>query len=152
MKLSLRPYQSALVEQVSEAFRSGARSAVMQLGTGGGKTATASAILARTVARGRRAVFLAHLDSLLEDTSERLTTAGLRAGYVQAGRPSDPAAPIQVASSQTLHSRGERPAHALRARARRARPARRRLGPAAHAGCGTTWRPLLEEESGGRVA
>ena len=109
MKLSLRPYQSSLVEQVSEAFRSGARSAVMQLGTGGGKTATASAILARTVARGRRAVFLAHLDSLLDDTRERLSTAGLRAGYVQAGRPVDPDAPIQVCSMQTLHSRGVRP-------------------------------------------
>ena len=106
---SLRPYQRELVEDVAAAFKAGARSVVMQLGTGGGKTATASALLARSIAKGRRALFLAHLDALLEDTSSRLSSAGLRAGFVQAGRPTDAAAPIQVCSMATLHVRGDRP-------------------------------------------
>lgn len=106
--ITLRPYQADLVRDVGDAFR-GARSIVMQLGTGGGKTATASAILSRAVAKGHRALFIAHLDSLLEDTHERLTRSGLRAGYVQAGRPVDADAAIQVCSLQTLHVRGERP-------------------------------------------
>ena len=109
MKVSLRPYQAALVAAVGEACRSGARSVVMQLGTGGGKTATASALLARAVAKGHRALFLAHLDSLLEDTADRLRSIGLHAGHVQAGRPSDATAPVQVCSMQTLHARAERP-------------------------------------------
>ncbi len=109
MKVSLRPYQLDLVERVGAELRCGARSVVMQLGTGGGKTATASAILARCVAKGSRAVFLAHLDSLLEDTADRLDAAGLHVGFVQAGRPPDRGAPIQVCSMATLHVRGERP-------------------------------------------
>lgn len=107
--MSLRPYQRELVDDVRAAFRSGARSVLMQLGTGGGKTATAAEILARSVARGHRALFLAHLDSLIEDTHARLVAAGIPAGFVQAGRPSDSSAPVQVASLQTLHARGERP-------------------------------------------
>jgi DNA repair protein RadD len=107
--IALRAYQADIVNDVAAAFRDGARAVVMQLGTGGGKTATASALLARSVAKGRRAVFLAHLDSLLEDTSTRLRASGLHAGFVQAGKPTDGAAPIQVASMQTLHARGERP-------------------------------------------
>ena len=107
--ISLRPYQHDLVNDVATAFKGGARAVVMQLGTGGGKTATAAALLSRAVAKGRRAIFLAHLDSLLEDTAERLSAAGLRAGFVQAGRPVDPEAPIQVCSMATLHVRGVRP-------------------------------------------
>jgi DNA repair protein RadD len=106
---ALRPYQHELVNAVAAAFGGGARSVVMQLGTGGGKTATASSLLERSIAKGFRAVFLAHLDSLLEDTAERLRSSGLRTGFVQAGRPVDPCAPIQVCSLQTLHARGERP-------------------------------------------
>jgi superfamily II DNA or RNA helicase len=107
--LVLRPYQQELVAKVSAAFGNGAASVLLQSGTGSGKTATASEILARAVVRGYRSLFLAHLDTLLEDTWERLAANGLRVGYVQAGRPSDPEAPVQVASLQTLHVRGERP-------------------------------------------
>jgi len=106
---SIRPYQAELVEKVSAAYRDGAASVLLQSGTGSGKTHTASEILARAVARGYRALFLAHLDSLVGDTHERLTSAGVSAGFVQAGRPSDPEAPVQVCSLDTLRVRGERP-------------------------------------------
>lgn len=104
-----RPYQQKIVDEVSAKFRAGAGSVLMQLGTGGGKTATASCILARAVERGYRCAFFAHLDSLIEDTHERLVRAGVRAGFVQAGRPVDPEAPIQVCSLKTLFVRGDRP-------------------------------------------
>lgn len=106
----LRLYQVDLVERVRSAYASGARSVLMQLATGGGKTATASELIARSVAKGRRVAFVAHLDALIDDTSERLRSAGIAHGVVQAGRPSDPTAPVQVCSLQTLHRRGERPA------------------------------------------
>jgi DNA repair protein RadD len=109
MSIQLRPYQSELVSRVETCFQQPDPAVVLQLGTGGGKTATASVILANEIALGRRAVFMAHLSDLIGDTHARLKSAGIRAGFVQAGRPSDPTAPIQVASLQTLHARGELP-------------------------------------------
>lgn len=112
--MELRPYQRALVEECSALFRAGWSTVCLQSGTGSGKTHTASAVIERVIARGQRCVFLAHLDSLIEDTHERLAAMGVPCGFIQAGRPSDPTAPVQVASIQTLLSRGDRPpAHLL---------------------------------------
>lgn len=104
----LRPYQVDLVDRVRDAMRT-ERAVVMQLGTGGGKTATAATILRSVAERGRRAVFLAHLDTLITDTAARLSSAGIHAGVVQAGRSADEGAPVQVASIATLLARGDRP-------------------------------------------
>lgn len=108
MSFSPRPYQLDLVERCSRAFVR-ARAGVMQLATGGGKTATASEIIRRSLRLGNRVVFAAHLDTLIEDTHARLAAYDIDAGFVQAGRPTNPTAAVQVASLQTLHSRGERP-------------------------------------------
>jgi DNA repair protein RadD len=104
----LRPYQLELVNRVREAYR-GTRSVLMQLPTGGGKTATAAELISLSVAKGKRVVFAAHLDALLDDTSDRLTEAGIAHGIVQADRPTDATAPVQVCSLATLHHRGEAP-------------------------------------------
>lgn len=109
MSLVLRPYQAELLDRVIAALNAGTRTAVMQLGTGGGKTATASALLARASSRGIASIFLAHLDSLISDTAARLRADGIRCGFVQADRPTDPEALVQVASMATLHVRGQRP-------------------------------------------
>jgi DNA repair protein RadD len=107
--MTLRPDQLELIERTREAYRSGAYSVCMQAPTGFGKTTTAADIIARAVARGRRVVFAAHLDALIDDTSERLDRDGIVHGIVQADRPTNPAAPVQVCSLATLHRRGERP-------------------------------------------
>lgn len=52
---------------------------------------------------------MAHLDTLVSDTHDRLRAEGIDCGYVQAGRPSSPDAPAQVCSIQTLHARGLSP-------------------------------------------
>lgn len=109
MTITLRPFQVELDARVCAAFAEGAGTVCLQLGTGGGKTTTASVLLARAVAAGYRAAFLAHLDTLVEDTHARLTSAGVPAGFIQAGRPSTPDAPVQVCSTATLHARGEVP-------------------------------------------
>jgi DNA repair protein RadD len=109
MSLVLRPYQSELIARCRAAFDGGARAVCAQLPTGGGKTAMAAEILRHEVAAGRHAIFLAHLDFLVGDTHARLRQAGVWAGFVQAGRASEPLAPVQVCSLQTLHVRGERP-------------------------------------------
>lgn len=108
----MRPYQAQLLERVRIAFSRGARRVVMQLPTGGGKThVAAGGVIAPAVARGRRVLFLAHLDALIEDTHAKLTAAGIPAGFIQADRPTDATAPVQVGSLATLHRRpDERPA------------------------------------------
>ena len=107
--IELRPYQADIITRVGAAYGDGAESVVMQLATGGGKTAVASTLIARAVAKGRRVVFAAHLDALIDDTSERLAAAGVPHGIVQGGRPSEPQHPVQVCSLATLHRRGEAP-------------------------------------------
>jgi len=107
--VSLRQYQSDLVAEVIAAFNGGSRTVVMQLGTGGGKTHTAASLIEYAVVRGHRVLFLAHLDTLVGDTHARLKRAGVRAGFIQAGRPVDAEAHVHVASLQTLWAREERP-------------------------------------------
>lgn len=97
------------MDAVAAEYRAGHRSVCLQLPTGGGKTATASAILARSVARGRRPLFLAHLDSLITDTHDRLRDSGLDVGVIQAGTTGRTNAAVQVCSLQTLHARGLHP-------------------------------------------
>ena len=106
--LELREYQRDLIRRVDASFGD-ARTVVMQLGTGGGKTATASELLRRIAKNGQRAIFVAHLDSLITDTYARLVATGVPCGFVQAGRPASPLFPVQVCSTATLYVRGEAP-------------------------------------------
>lgn len=106
--LVLRQYQAELVAKCGAAFTT-SRTVCLQLGTGGGKTTTAAEIIRRAVAKGRRVVFAAHLDTLIADTSGRLARAGIHHGIVQADKPTDPTAPVQVCSLATLSRRGTRP-------------------------------------------
>lgn len=104
---ALRPYQLRAVYDLQVAFAT-SRTVLLQLPCGSGKTATiATGLLAPSVERGHRCVFLAGLEELLDDTAERLASLGLRVGIVQAGRRGDLGAPIQVASLWTLARRPE---------------------------------------------
>ena len=103
--ISLHPFQVDLVAKVGAAYARGCRAVVMQLGTGGGKTHTASHLIRASVAKGLRVVFAAHLDALIDDTADRLEAAGLDIGIVQASRPTNPTAPVQVCSLATLARR-----------------------------------------------
>ena len=105
----LRLYQVDAVTQVQRAFRGGARAVCLQLPTGAGKTHCAAVgIIAPTLARGRRVIFLADLEEILLDTVGRLRAMGIPAAAILGGRAEDPGAPVQVASQQTLASWMER--------------------------------------------
>lgn len=104
----LRDYQRRAIDDVRAAHAE-VRSVVLQLPTGAGKTRTSAEYMREEVAVGHRCIFLAGLDTLVGDTHARLVDAGIRAGFVQAGRPVDDEAPIQVCSWQTLRARGLRP-------------------------------------------
>jgi DNA repair protein RadD len=101
--MGLRPYQRDLVAGVHRAVSQGADAVLMQSPTGSGKTSTvAEGIIAPSLALGRRFVFAAHLEELLDDTAQRLRAMGIPCGVVKAGRAADPSAPVQVCSTQTL--------------------------------------------------
>lgn len=108
-QIVLRPDQANLLEGVRRAFQGGVRSVLMQAMTGFGKTTVVSQYAAELVAEGKRVLFVAHLDTILEDTIERLEACGIRVGTIWAGHHEDAEAPVQVASIQTLLARGVRP-------------------------------------------
>jgi DNA repair protein RadD len=103
--MNLRPDQLKLVDDIRAAMVGGARTVCAQAPCGFGKTHTVAELLRRTVAGGKRAIFAAHLDAIVEDTYRRLTAAGVSTGYVQAGRPFNRDAPVQVCSLDTLVAR-----------------------------------------------
>lgn len=108
----LRDFQERDMDGLRREFRAGHRSVVYQAPTGTGKTATASYMIARAVARGSRVLFLAHLRELVDQCSQRLDSYGLsNHGIVMAKSPRrDLSLPIQVASIQTLVRRESVPA------------------------------------------
>ena len=51
-------------------------------------------------------LFVVHLDVLVGQTYEKMKSFGLRCGFIKAGWPEDPEAPIQIGSIQTMAKRG----------------------------------------------
>ncbi len=142
MTSGLRPYQAEMVDSTVRLLAGGAVSICWQVGTGAGKTHTAAEFLLKIVRKNLRGVFFAHLSDLILDTHARLQAAGVPCGFIQAGRPSDPTAPIQVCSLQTIHSRG---LDSLP-------PARVAMLDEAHRCQGATTRAILEAYPGEQTA
>lgn len=74
----LRPYQKALVREVSTAFQAEQLAVLMQSATGSGKTRTASYIVQRFVSTGRQVLWQAHREELLMQASMVFAEAGVQ--------------------------------------------------------------------------
>lgn len=70
--------------------------------TGCGKTFLGAHVCMGAVARGSRVLWVTHTIDLLTQSASVFTEHGLRVGIIQADRPRDPGAPVQVGSCQTL--------------------------------------------------
>jgi DNA repair protein RadD len=104
--MNLRPYQSDAVHRIRQAYRlEGHRAVLFVLPTGGGKTVVFSHIAEQAAARGNRICVLVHRQELLRQASDSLTSLGVRHGLIAASRSMNLAAPVQVASVQTLARR-----------------------------------------------
>lgn len=103
----LRPYQLAAVEGARAQSRN---RPVIVAPTGAGKTVLASQIAVGAVERGNRVLWLAHRKELVEQAEETLQAVGLTVGLIASGYDEDRAAPVQVASIQTLIRRDLPPA------------------------------------------
>lgn len=99
--MSLRPHQLQALDDLRAAYRAGAKSPVLVMATGGGKTHTSAEIIRSAVQRGNRVWFMAHLREILDATSGKLTAEGIEHGFVMAGTNYNPAYPVHVVSVQT---------------------------------------------------
>ena len=105
--MQLRDYQERALQQVRRELGRGHKSVLLVAPTGAGKGTIAAHVLRNTVARGGRALFLVHRGEILSDVRGRLATAGLLdTAILKAGEPAQMAASVQLASVQTLASRG----------------------------------------------
>ena len=102
----LRPYQLDAEHQARIALAGGKRRVVLYLPTGGGKTLTATSIITKATAKGRRVVFVANRKQLVAQTSAVLHRYGIEHGILQAENTCHLDARVLVASIDTIHVRG----------------------------------------------
>jgi superfamily II DNA or RNA helicase len=108
MKKELRPYQQKGVADLRTAYANGHRRVCYQAPTGSGKTILFTAIIDGATARGNRTLILGHRQEISEQIDVALTDLGLEHGFIAAGYPENPDAPVQIASVATLVRRLDR--------------------------------------------
>ena len=108
--LTLRDYQEDAIQKLREGFAKGHRSQLLYLGTGGGKTEIAIAMLDAAKKKGSKAAMILDRIVLCDQTSRRLDKYRVDHGVLQAGHwRYKPYEQIQVCSAQTLEKRGDFP-------------------------------------------
>ncbi len=102
--MELRDYQQTCLDGVHDALVDHQR-VLLEAPTGSGKTVMA-AWMCRAVAEIReRAYFVCHRRELVQQTVQTFDRVGLETGVIAGGWSERPAAPIQIASVQTLTKR-----------------------------------------------
>lgn len=103
----LFPHQATGLSSLRDALRSGARRPLCMAPTGAGKTVLMASIADSALAKGNRVVVTVPRIDLIDQTIEAFAGQGISdVGVIQADHPrTDPAAPVQVASLQTLRNR-----------------------------------------------
>ncbi len=107
---ALRDYQADVIRRFDEAVAAKLSRVLIVAPTGAGKTVIAAAVIAERVRAGGRVLFLAHRRELVTQASAKLHAVGIDHGIIQAGWPTRPGEPVQVASIQTLDARAIRSA------------------------------------------
>lgn len=104
MKIEQRPYQTRDLLRIHDALREGYKRVLYVLPTGGGKTIIAAMLAQNAMAESKRILFTVHRRELVEQAVATLKDAlpNTPIGEIAAGAQADPAAPVQVASVQTL--------------------------------------------------
>lgn len=102
MTIQLRDFQGIGVGQIRDCYRDGSRAPLFVLPTGGGKTFTFCYIASSANARGNRVLILVHRVELLRQSSDSLSSLGVRHGLIAPNAPMRLQELTQVASVQTL--------------------------------------------------
>jgi superfamily II DNA or RNA helicase len=102
----LRPYQLDAVSRLREGIRAGRRKQVLQVATGGGKTAIAAHMTRSAIEKGSRVFFLADRIELIDQASARFDAEGISHGIMQGNHwRHRPWSQVQIATIQTLVNR-----------------------------------------------
>lgn len=111
-KKELRPHQERALAMLRSSLGKGNRRVVVQGPTGFGKTLVAAKIIEGARDKGNRVIFTAPAISLIDQTVKAFEAEGVDGiGVMQANHPrTDPLAPVQIASVQTLARRDVPPA------------------------------------------
>lgn len=133
----LRPYQTQALDTVSAHWRRGAKAVLLVAPTGSGKTTIGAEAVRRSVARGKKCLWIAHRRELITQAFDRLCSEGIACGVIMADdKRADDTAPVQVCSIDTLTARGARPVADLV------------IWDEAHHCAAATWRDLHRAYSG----
>lgn len=103
-----RAFQESAHRELRAGFVGGHQRQMLMSPTGSGKTYLAMRLIAESLARSRRAVFIADRKTLINQTSATANAYGLPVhGIIQASNPLwAPHRPFQIASAQTIEARG----------------------------------------------
>lgn len=105
--IKLRPYQEDVLDRTRAAMRRH-MSVMLQLPTGGGKTAIATSMIGGAYAKGLTAWFICHRDFLVEQTSATFENSEIEHSFVCAGKRFNPYARVQICAIDTLKNRLDR--------------------------------------------
>jgi superfamily II DNA or RNA helicase len=106
--MELRPYQTDVIADFEREVAAGRKRILLVAPTASGKTVIGSEIIRRHVAQHRSVLVLAHRREIISQTSQKLHSAGIRHGIIQAGFSPRPLERVQVASISTLWVRAIR--------------------------------------------
>jgi len=102
--MELFDYQGRMITEARAALRL-YKSVLLQAPTGSGKTVLASFMLKRAVEKNVQAAFICHRRELIDQTAKTFDKLNLPYGFVAAGLPVNPFAPLHICSIDTLKSR-----------------------------------------------
>lgn len=109
--MQLRPHQELAIEMLRDSLRSGKMRPLLAAPCSFGKTITAAAMLKNALDKGKRGIFICDRIKLVQQSLEAFDKHGLPFGVMQGNHElTNPNAPIQIASVQTLARRRNIPA------------------------------------------
>lgn len=108
MSFTPHPFQHDAIDQTRAHLRSGARSVLLQLPTGGGKTVIASVMFEGAMRKQKISWFIVHRRELVQQAALTFMQHGVPVGVVSAGYPMRPDAPVQICAIQSLAKRMSR--------------------------------------------
>ena len=111
MNKELRPYQEECLQAIRQTVAQRVYRLVVQAPTGSGKTLVAATIVEGARSKGNRLTFVVPKIQLVDQAVEMFYAEGIRdIGVIQADHiMTNWSQPVQVASIQTIHSRGKYP-------------------------------------------
>lgn len=102
--ITLRDYQQDQLERTRFALRSYSR-VLVQLPTGGGKTAMSAVMAGNAARKGRQSLFIVHRQELIDQTAATFDKAGIHYSFCAAGYRFNPGMPTLICSIDTLKHR-----------------------------------------------